>query len=322
MPNSSAQTGWKTKVSELLGTDYPVVLGPMRKITMGKMAGAVSAAGGLGVIGASGASAQTLEKEIAIAREITDKPIGVNIPIYRQNAFEALEVAVQTGVKVIYTSAGNPAKMVDQIKKAGLVMIHKVSGEKTAKKAQDAGVDAVVAMGYEAGGHIGRDNITTMCLVPRLADILDIPVIASGGIGDARAVAAAFALGAEGVEIGTRFVATEECPVPDFFKEKVKHAESGATLLLGKEAMPIRVLKNPVTMKVAGMVDDKADEAIETHGDAVYITEGGDENSAVMPCGQVAGVVKTISRIQDVFDEIQQEITPVLDRLNRIIGRQ
>ena len=173
-----------------------------------------------------------------------------------------------------------------------------------AKKAEASGVDGIVAMWYEAGGHVGRDNVTTFCLIPQLADVLDIPIIASGGIGDARGVVAAFALGAEGVGIGTRFVASHDYPVPAFFKEAVCHATGTSTILLGKEAMPIRVLKNRATTAVAAMEDRKADATMIAEGDAHYVQEGGDRENAVMHCGQVAGLVGKVSHITDIVSEI------------------
>ncbi|MFO7557214.1 MAG: nitronate monooxygenase [Desulfobacterales bacterium] len=312
--------GWITRISEILTTRFPIVLGPMRLITLGKMAAEVSNCGGLGVIAASGLSSDQLQKEIAIALENTDCPLAVNIPVYRPNAFDALEAAIEMGIKIVYTSAGNPSKMVKRSKEAGISVIHKVSNEETARKAQSAGVDAVVAMGFEAGGHVGREQITTMCLIPRLADILSIPVIAAGGIADARGVAAAFALGAEGVEIGTRFVASSECPVPDFFKELIHSANSSATLLLGKEAMPIRVLKNQVTMRASGMIDEKVDRVMETKGDASYVQSGGDKDTAVMPCGQIAGLIRESIRIRDIFSEIVHEAETVSHRIQKVLS--
>ncbi|HQI80204.1 MAG TPA: nitronate monooxygenase, partial [Deltaproteobacteria bacterium] len=194
---------WKNTITELLGCDYPVISGPMRLITLGRMAAIVSNAGGFGVIAASGLSREDLVRELRIARSLTARPFGVNIPVYRPNAAEALEVCIDMGVRVVYTSAGSPAKFMDAIKRAGLRVIHKVSSMDMARKAQSAGVDAVVAMGFEAGGHIGREGVTTFCLIPALVRALRIPVIASGGIGDGGGLLAALALGARGVEIGT-----------------------------------------------------------------------------------------------------------------------
>ena len=312
--------GWKNRITDILGCDYPIILGPMRLITLGSMAACISNAGGFGVIGASGLSREKLIEEIKMAQSMTNKPIGVNIPVYRPNAMEALEVSIDMGVKAIYTSAGDPAKLIDKIKSAGLKVIHKVSNLGMARKAEAAGVDAVVAMGFEAGGHIGREGITTFCLIPVLAQALKIPVIASGGIGDANGLLAALALGAEGVEIGTRFVATNECPVPTFFKESLCAAELTSTVVLGKEAMPMRVLKNTIVEQTAGTGEAKTDQVLaqQEKADALYVGEGGNKHTSVMPCGQVAGLIHNVSSVSDVLSQMINGTKSILDVLNRM----
>jgi enoyl-[acyl-carrier protein] reductase II len=312
--------GWKNRITDILGCDYPIILGPMRLITLGSMAACISNAGGFGVIGASGLSREKLIEEIKMAQSMTNKPIGVNIPVYRPNAMEALEVSIDMGVKAIYTSAGDPAKLIDKIKSAGLKVIHKVSNLGMARKAEAAGVDAVVAMGFEAGGHIGREGITTFCLIPVLAQALKIPVIASGGIGDANGLLAALALGAEGVEIGTRFVATNECPVPTFFKESLCAAELTSTVVLGKEAMPMRVLKNAIVEQTAGTGEAKTDQVLaqQEKADALYVGEGGNKHTSVMPCGQVAGLIHNVSSVSDVLSQMINGTKSILDVLNRM----
>jgi len=313
-------SGWRNRITEILGCAYPIVQGPMRLITLGGMAAAVSQAGGFGVIAASGLTPEELRRELILARKLTDRPVGVNIPIYRPHAADSLEVAIEMGVKSVYTSAGNPAKLIDRIKARGLTIIHKISSLEMARKAEAAGVDAVVAMGFEAGGHIGRESITTFCMIPQLVDALTIPVIAAGGIGDGRGVVAAIALGAQGVEIGTRFVATQECPVPSFFKEAVCSAFGDATLVLGKGAMPIRVLKNALTLRVAGMDESEADKAILAQGDAHYVQDGGDRDTAVMPCGQVVGLIRNIASVREVMAEIVNEARVVAGVISDRIG--
>jgi len=312
--------GWENRITDLLKCDYPIVLGPMRLITLGSMAACVSNAGGFGVIGASGLSREKLVEEIKLARSLTNKPIGVNIPVYRSNAQDAVEASIEMGIKTIYTSAGNPAKFIDKIKSAGLNVIHKVSSLEMARKAEAAGVDAVVAMGHEAGGHIGREGITTFCLIPVLAQALKIPVIASGGIGNANGLLAALALGAEGVEIGTRFVATHECPVPSFFKESLCAADLTSTVVLGKEAMPIRILKNEISQQAAGMGEEKTDQVMaeQKSADAFYVGEGGNKHTAVMPCGQVAGLISDVGSVSDVLSKMINDTKSVLDRLNKM----
>lgn len=303
----------KNRITEILGTRYPLILGPMRMITLGVMAAGVSNSGGFGQIAASGASGDLLREEIQKARDLTDKPFGLNMPIYRPNAFEALEIAIESGIKTVTTSAGNPAKMIHRIKSAGLKVLHKVSTVKMAKKAQEAGVDAVIATGYEAGGHVGRENITTLCLIPQLVDVLDIPVVAAGGIGDGRGLLAAFALGAEGVEVGTRFVCTRECESPDWYKQSIVNAADGATLILGKETMPIRVLKNKKAIEVSDPEKAREDSRIRSGGEDAYVD--GDAQEAIMPAGQVAGLVRDIKRITDVFPEMVSEAAMISERL-------
>lgn len=291
-------------MTALTGSRWPVILGAMRMITLGELAAAVSNAGGFGQIAASGLTGGELRAEIKKALALTDKPFGVNVPVYRENAFEAIEIAIEMGLKTITTSAGNPAKIMKLAKGGGLNVIHKVSSVKLARKAEDAGVDAVVAMGFEAGGHVGRENVTTFCLIPQVVDAVSIPVIAAGGIADARGILAAYALGASGVEMGTRFVAAAESPVPAFFKEAVAAASCDATILLGKEAMPIRVLRNKVTALVAGLVEKEADHAMISSGDAAYVMSGGDCDTAVMPCGQIAGLVSGVKSAAEIMEEL------------------
>ncbi len=312
--------GWKNCITELLGCDYPILAGPMRLITLGKMAACISNAGGFGVIAASGLTREDLVRELKTARTLTDKPIGVNIPVYRPNAEDALEVAIDMGVKTVYTSAGNPAKLMDKIKNAHLKVIHKVSSVDMARKAEAAGVDAVVAMGFEAGGHIGREGITTFCLIPVLVGVLKIPVIASGGIGDAAGLLAALALGAQGVEIGTRLVATNECSVPGFFKDALCQAPSNATVVLGKDAMPMRVLKNIITSHVAGLSDQQADSAIVAKGDIHYVADGGNKDTAVMPCGQVVGLVNEVIPVRDLLFNMVSGARSIMESLDTMIS--
>ncbi|RJP94204.1 MAG: nitronate monooxygenase [Desulfobacteraceae bacterium] len=311
----------KNRIVEITGTKYPFILGPMRLITLGEMAAAVSNSGGFGQIAASGLSSDRLLLEVKKARDLTDQPFGINIPLYRMNAFDALEIAIDAGIKTITTSAGNPAMFMKRIKEADLKVLHKVSSKEMALKAQSCGVDAVIATGFEAGGHVGRQGTTTMCLVPQLADALNIPVIAAGGIADARGVVAAFALGAEGVELGTRFVATQECPVPDFFKQLIVEAGSDSTILLGKDAMPIRVLRNRAVDMIQN--PDKHQEDMHLRGadaDAQYIQSGGDADTAVMPAGQISGLIKKIEKIDKIFLGLIQGTDLLTQQLKTMFG--
>jgi len=261
------------RVKRLLGTKYPVIQGPMMSITLGDFAAEVSKSGALGVIASAGLTPQRLREEIEKVKSV-GKPFAVNIPIYQPESDRNLEVALDTGVEIIYTSAGNPAKYAERIKEAGVRVIHKVSNLREGKKAEGAGVDAVVAMGYEAGGIIGRSGVSSFCLIPELADSLNIPVIAAGGIADARGFAAAMILGAEGVEIGTRLLATKECPVPGKIKEAVLKSTCDSTILLESPVI-MRVLRPELT---------------------------GSDSPA--PAGQVSGIIKEILSVKEVIERI------------------
>jgi enoyl-[acyl-carrier protein] reductase II len=291
------------RITQILGTKFPLIQGPMRQLTMGEVAAAVSNSGGFGQIAASRASGEELRSEIKKARSLTNKPFGINIPIFRPNALEALTIAIEMGIKTITTSAGSPAKMIGRIKEAGLKVLHKVSTLDMALKAESLGVDAVIAMGYEAGGHIGREDTTTFCLVPQLTDALKIPVVAAGGIGDARGLVAALALGAEGVEVGTRLVATQECPAPDFFKQSILDTKGNNTILLGKGSMPSRVLRNQMAEALSN--PNRAEKEEIAKGEQGYIK--GDKDTAILPAGQVAGLISDIKRINQIFPQMVEE---------------
>lgn len=306
----SSRTGrWKTRIHDIIGTAFPIILGPMRRITLGDMAALVSGAGGLGVIAASGLSGATLRAEIERAKALTKAPFAVNIPIYRPNAREALDIAIEMGVRVLYTSAGDPTAMVDRARSAGLKILHKVSNVTLAKKAEAAGVDGIVAMGWEAGGHIGREQVSTFCLIPQIVDAVSIPVVAAGGIGDARGVLAAFALGAEGVELGTRFLATPEAPVREYFKQALCAAGCDATEVLGREAMPIRILRTRLSVPGGGAGDSSDGE--EYDGGATAIS-----------CGQVAGLVERIEPVTDIMSGLARGVPRLFDDLGRIFREE
>ena len=293
-------------LTEILGSQYPIILGPMRFITLGKMAALVSMHGGFGQIAASGLTPESLRRQIRKAKELTDKPFGVNFPIYRPRTEELIEVAIEEGIKTITTSAGNPAKFIKKIKDAGLKVLHKVSNVEMAKRAEDAGVDGVIATGIEAGGHVGRDGITTFCLIPQLVKAVGIPVVAAGGIGDARTFRAALELGAAGVEVGTRFLATVECPVPDYFKQMIVEAKADSTILVGRSALPARVLNNKAAQLILEMEEEGDGDKINKEIDRLYV-KGGRE-AAILPCGQVAGLVDRILTVEEVIREIVQGI--------------
>ena len=236
----------KTRITELLGIEYPILQGGMAWVAEHRLAAAVSEAGGLGIIAAASAPAEVVRSEIRKTRELTDRPIGVNLMLMNPNAPEVARVVLEEGVGVVTTGAGNPAKYMQDFKAAGVKVIPVVASVAMAKLMERSGADAVIAEGTESGGHIG--SITTMCLVPQVADAVKIPVIAAGGIGDGRGFAASFMLGAEGVQLGTRFVVAKESIVHANYKEKVLKAKDIDSEVTGRSTgHPIRQIRNQMS---------------------------------------------------------------------------
>ncbi|MFA4909541.1 MAG: nitronate monooxygenase [Desulfobacteria bacterium] len=292
----------KNRITEILGSQYPIILGAMRFITLAKMAAAMSNAGGFGLIAASGMKAEPLRKQIRNARELTDNPIGINIPVYRPNAFEALEIAIEEGIKTITTSAGDAGKLIKRIKEAGIKVLHMAPTVEMARKAEDAGVDAVIAVGTEAGGHVGRDEVSTLTLIPQVVDAVKIPVVAAGGIGDARGWVAVHALGAEGIQMGTRFLATEECPVPEVYKQAILAARDNSTMIAARKGFPLRALKNKAVMAIREMEEKGgSQEEINAFVDKLGSKHKNDPDYMLMPAGQVAGLTKEITTIEELI---------------------
>lgn len=288
----------KNRITEILGTSYPLLQGPMRLLTLGEIAAAVSNSGGFGQIAASGLPGDQLRKEVEKARGLTDRPFGVNVALHRANASEALEIVIEMGIKTITTSGADPSRIMDRLRKAGLKVLHKVSSVRTALKAEAAGVDAVIATGYEAGGHIGRGDVTTFCLVPELCNALKIPVVAAGGVAGAEGLLAALALGAEGIEVGTRFLATEECPVVDVWKQSILKANCESTIVVGEgTAMPVRVLRKETVETVGGILEGEKSIGVDEE-----LMSG-----ATHPCGQAAGLCNEITSITEVFPEMVEK---------------
>lgn len=301
----------KNRLIDILGISYPIILGPMRMITLGAMAAAVSKSGGLGQIASSGLTFEHLREEILKARELTAKPVAVNIPLHRGNAVEILQIAAEAGIKVVTTSGGNPAKIMNEAKTAGIRILHKVSTVEMGLKAQDAGVSAVIGMGFEAGGHAGTSQITTFCLIPRLADALHIPVIAAGGISDYRGFLAALALGAEGVEIGTRFLTAQECPIPEYYKGAVRAASDTGTLVVGDGAMKLRILRNKAAESLVNPQRNENDGVRVMD----YSKDRADRENTIMPAGQGAGLIHDVQPIEEIIAEFVNRSQELLMRI-------
>ncbi|QHI38926.1 Nitronate monooxygenase [Kordia antarctica] len=234
----------QNRITQLYNIEYPIIQGGMIWASGWRLASAVSNAGGLGLIGAGSMYPDVLREHIQKCKKATDKPFGVNVPMLYPNIEEIMNIIVEEGVKIVFTSAGNPKTWTPFLKENGIIVTHVVSSSKFALKSQEAGVHAVVAEGFEAGGHNGREETTTLTLIPTVKEKLEIPLIAAGGIGSGKAMLAAMVLGADGVQVGSRFVATEEASSHIEFKKKVVEAKEGSTKLMLKELAPVRLLKN------------------------------------------------------------------------------
>ena len=293
-------------LNEILGTKYPIIQGGMANIATGEFAAACSNAGALGLIGSGGMDADALRENIRHCRALTDQPFGVNIMLMSPYADEVAKVAVEEGVAVVTTGAGSPEKYVKMWKKAGIKVIPVVASVAMAKRMQRCGADALVAEGTEAGGHIGEN--TTMVLVPQVVDAVEIPVIAAGGIADGRGIAAAFMLGAEGVQIGTRFVVTEEAQVHENYKECILKARDIDSRVTGRSTgHPVRALRNKMTKEYL-----EKEQAGATFEELEHLTLGGlrravvdgDVQSGSVMAGQIAGMIKEKLTCQEVIQKL------------------
>ena len=296
----------KSRICEILGIRYPVFQGGMAWVADASLAAAVSNAGGLGLISSINAGTEAVRNEVRKCREMTDKPFGVNIMLQAPNAEEIAHMVIEEGVKIITTGAGSPAKYMPMWKEAGVKVIPVVASVALALKMQQAGADAVVAEGAESGGHVGE--LHTMSLVPQVVDALDIPVVAAGGICDGRGAAAAFMLGAEAIQVGTRFHSAEECNVHPEYKEKILKATDISTIVTGKSlGHPVRSLKTPFSKTFAKMENDPSvsQEDILAFGSGALrkAVQEGDRNGSYM-AGECAGMVRKIEPAKDIVEDL------------------
>lgn len=299
----------QTEVTRLLGIEVPVIQGGMAWVAEYHLAAAVSNAGGLGMIGAASAPAEWVRDQIRKAKELTDRPFGVNIMLMSPYAGEVAQVVVEEGVKVVTTGAGNPEKYMDMWKKAGVKVIPVVASASLAKRMERCGADAVVAEGCEAGGHIGEN--TTMCLVPQIVDAVKIPVIAAGGIADGRGMAAAFMLGAKGVQMGTHFIVTDECQVHNAYKERILKAKDIDSRVTGRSTgHPVRALRNDMTKKYLELEKQGASfeelEQLTLGGLRKAVLDGDVKDGSVM-AGQIAGLVKERMSCKELIHRLVTE---------------
>ena len=306
----------KTRITELLNIEYPIFQGGMAWVAEHNLAGAVSKAGGLGLIGAANAPSEVVREEIRKVKEITDKPFGVNIMLLSPGAEEIAKIVVEEGVAAVTTGAGNPEKYIPMWKEAGIKVIPVVASVALAKRMERYGADAVVVEGCEAGGHIGQQ--TTMSLVPQIVDAIQIPVIAAGGIGDGRGVAAAFMLGAEAVQMGTRFIVANESIVHPKYKERVLKAKDIDSQVTGlSTGHPVRALRNKMTRTYLDMEKEGASfEELEylTLGSLRKAVIEGNIDEGTLMAGQIAGLVCKEQSCKEMITEIIKEAEALLKR--------
>ena len=296
------------RVTELFGIQYPVIAGGMVWCSGWRLAAAVSNAGGLGLLGAGSMHPETLIEHIDKMNAATDKPWGINIPLMYPEIERLIEIIIEKGVKIVFTSAGSPKKYTARFHEAGIKVAHVVSSSKFAKKCEEAGVDAVVAEGFEAGGHNGREETTTLALIPQVREAISLPLIAAGGIGSGKAMLAAMALGAEGVQIGTLFAVSEESSASDAFKQLCVDLGEDGTMLALKKISPTRLIKNELFAKIAEAESRgaEADELRELLGRAASkrgIFEGDLENGE-LEIGQIASTIKEVKPVAQIMHEL------------------
>lgn len=303
------------KITQLFNIKYPIIQGGMVWVSGWKLASAVSNTGGLGLIGAGSMYPEVLREHIQKCKKATDKPFGVNVPMLYPEIDKIMEIIIDEGVKIVFTSAGNPKTWTSFLKEKGIIVVHVVSSVKFALKAQDAGVDAIVCEGFEAGGHNGREETTTFTLIQMVKKEIFIPVIAAGGIASGRGMLAAMVLGADGVQIGSRFAATTESSAHQNFKNIIIDAKDGDTHLTLKELAPVRLVKNKFYHEIQALYQQNStvDQLKELLGRARAkkgIFEGDLENGE-LEIGQIAGFIDEIKPAKVVLDEIMEEFTAV-----------
>ena len=299
------------KITQLFKIQYPIIQGGMIWNSGYKLASAVSNAGGLGLIGAGSMYPDVLREHIQKCKKVTNKPFGVNVPMLYPNIEEIMNILVEEEVKIVFTSAGNPKTWTSFLKEKGITVVHVVSSSKFALKAQEAGVDAVVAEGFEAGGHNGREETTTLTLIPMVKEKIQIPLIAAGGIATGRGMLAAMVLGADGVQMGSRFAASEESSAHQAFKQTIVNTNEGDTLVTLKELAPVRLIKNKFFEDLQSLYATcPTPEALKEFLGRARAKRGmfeGDLEDGELEIGQIAGLIHDIPSVQVIFDTLLAE---------------
>lgn len=298
-------------IKQLFQIEYPIIQAGMVWCSGWRLASAVSNAGGLGLIGAGSMYPDVLRTHIQKCRLATSRPFGVNVPLLYPDVDQIMDIIVEEGVRIVFTSAGNPATWTSWLKSRGVTVVHVIANTRFARKAEESGVDAVVAEGFEAGGHNGREETTTLCLVPMIRDTVSVPVIAAGGIGDGRSMMAAFALGADGVQVGSRFAATVESSAHELFKQAIVRSAEGDTRLSMKALVPVRLLRNEFAEKVDAAEGRGAGRAelleLLGRGRAKRGMYEGDMVEGELEIGQVSARIHSVEPAGDVLKRIWQE---------------
>ena len=307
------------RITNLFKIKYPIIQAGMVWVSGWRLASAVSNCGGLGLIGSGSMNPELLDEHIKKYKLATQKPFGINIPLMRKDAEKLINVTLQNEVKIVFTSAGNPKIFTEKLKSKDIKVIHVVPSVKFALKAEAAGCDAVVGEGVEAGGHNGADEITTMCLIPQIIDAINIPVIAAGGIADGRGILAAFSLGAEGVQMGTRFAATLESSAHPNYKKHVLEAKDNDTVLAFKKIGLVRMLKNDFAFRsknaeAEGWDEDQLKELLGKKRERLGIFEG-DEIDGEMEAGQSSGLIKNLLSVNELFEQLLSEFNAAKEKL-------
>jgi enoyl-[acyl-carrier protein] reductase II len=301
------------RITSLFGIKYPIVQAGMIWCSGWELASAVSNAGGLGLIGAGSMNPEILGEHIKKCKKATDQPFGVNVPLLYHYAEDQFKIIINEGVKIVFTSAGNPARWTSYLKDHGITVVQVIANVKSAVKCKEAGVDAIVAEGFEAGGHNGKEETTTFTLIPLIRKTTDLPLIAAGGIATGRGMLAAMVLGAEGVQIGTRFVASIESSGHPFFKQKIIESKDGDTILTLKKVMPVRLLRNPFydqiqSLEEKGATGETLKEALGRGRAKKGMFEGNLEEGE-LETGQVSALISEIRPAAEIIREIMEEFS-------------
>jgi enoyl-[acyl-carrier protein] reductase II len=311
----------QTKITKLLNIKYPIIQGGMVWVSGGKLAAAASNAGCLGVIGAGSMNLDLLDSHIKKAKSLTTKPLAVNLPLLYSKVEEQIACALENDIKIFITSAGSPKKYTKYLKDKGCIVMHVTSSPELAKKCEDAGVDAVIAEGFEAGGHNGRDEITTMALIPQVTRAVSVPVIAAGGFACGGSIVAGLALGAEGIQMGTRFLMTVESSAHDNYKKLIQESTSSSTKLMMKDIVPVRLLKNKFYEEVLNLEDENASKETRIEhlgkGRAKLGMLDGDIDNGELEIGQVCSLTKNIPSVEEMVQTLNEQYNKTIDLLTQ-----